>query len=518
MKTQAVLGGGVLLLALFLVANSSSEEPPTPKTEPQKEAPKRWQPDIPKTWDEKALATLDVPLVVASATPQHVTAEYYYSIPERKIWKSYPIYHPDHEPEGYFEELQKKEPEPAIDFSKLATREDWIAAGEIAFDAPIIYSGLTKVSDVRDRSWYKESGMPITREGIMPFTRYVIREKGKVEIAEFGCGTCHTRVMPDGSVIRGAQGNYPLARLDAMIIGKNGRKSEDPEEFMTRVRKGLVAHYAAPWVAEDPAKRHEEMSLEDFVAVQNAIPAGVQHRFGASYFHPVQVPDLIGIQERRYLDRTGHIQHRDIGDLMRYGSLNQDLAYLDLFGDFRPYGQEYEAKYFKRYSDEALYALSLFIYSLEPPKNPNPVDELSALGKKVFQREECWRCHKPPLYTNNRLTPVDGFEVPPDHPQSEDIIPFSVGTDPGLAMNTRRGTGLYKVPSLKGVWYRGPFEHSGSVATLEDWFDPKRLSEDYVPTGFRGYKVETRAIKGHRFGLELSEEERKALIAFLRTL
>jgi hypothetical protein len=45
-------------------------------------------------------------------------------------------------------------------------------------------------------------------------------------------------------------------------------------------------------------------------------------------------------------------------------------------------------------------------------------------------------------------------------------------------METRRGTGYYKVPSLRGVWYRGPFEHNGSVATLEDWFDPSRLRDD----------------------------------------
>jgi len=74
------------------------------------------------------------------------------------------------------------------------------------------------------------------------------------------------------------------------------------------------------------------------------------------------------------------------------------------------------------------------------------------------------------------------------------------------------------VPSLKGVWYRGPFEHNGSVATLEDWFDPHRLRDDYVPTGFKGYGVETRAVKGHSFGLGLSPDDRKALIAFLKTL
>jgi hypothetical protein len=94
----------------------------------------------------------------------------------------------------------------------------------------------------------------------------------------------------------------------------------------------------------------------------------------------------------------------------------------------------------------------------------------------------------------------------------------TVGTDPGLALNSRRGTGYYKVPTLRGVWYRGPFQHSGSIATLEDWFDPRRLEDDYVPTGFRGAGVKTRAIRGHLFGLDLPPAERKALIAFLKTL
>jgi hypothetical protein len=85
-------------------------------------------------------------------------------------------------------------------------------------------------------------------------------------------------------------------------------------------------------------------------------------------------------------------------------------------------------------------------------------------------------------------------------------------------MRSRRGTGYYKAPSLKGVWYRGPFEHSGSVSTLEDWFDPQRLRDGYVPTGFKGYGVTTRAVKGHEFGLKLLAEDRRALIAFLKTL
>ena len=123
-----------------------------------------------------------------------------------------------------------------------------------------------------------------------------------------------------------------------------------------------------------------------------------------------------------------------------------------------------------------------------------------------------------PLFTNNKLLPAPGFHVPEDHLKKYDIMSVSIGTDPNLTMNTRRGTGYYKVPSIRGVWYRNMFEHSGSVATLEDWFDPKRLREDYVPTGFRGYNVKTRAVPGHEFGLKLSIEDKSALIAYLKTL
>jgi hypothetical protein len=162
--------------------------------------------------------------------------------------------------------------------------------------------------------------------------------------------------------------------------------------------------------------------------------------------------------------------------------------------------------------------LALYIYSLTPPTNPNKRTPLTARGETIFRREGCAVCHTPPLYTNNKLTPAEGFKVPDDHQTRFDILPLSVGTDPTLTLTTRRGTGYYKVPSLKGVWYRGPFEHNGSVATLEDWFDPRRLRDDYVPTGWKGAGVKTRTVKGHEFGLKLSVEEKKALIAFLRTL
>lgn len=48
-------------------------------------------------------------------------------------------------------------------------------------------------------------------------------------------------------------------------------------------------------------------------------------------------------------------------------------------------------------------------------------------------------------------------------------------------------------------------------------FNPARLRDDYVPSGFRPYGVKTYAVKGHPFGLDLNEGDKKALIAFLKT-
>jgi cytochrome c peroxidase len=94
----------------------------------------------------------------------------------------------------------------------------------------------------------------------------------------------------------------------------------------------------------------------------------------------------------------------------------------------------------------------------------------------------------------------------------------SVETDSVSTLYTRRGTGYYKVPSLRGVWFRGAFFHNGNLTRLEEVLDPKRLQADYVPTGFKPPHLKTMAVKGHPFGLDLGAADKAALVAFLKTL
>lgn len=504
-----------LLSSLILAVNAASQDGRTSK-------PGTTAPAIPKTWDDQALATLQVPLAKPVGSPKQVSADYYYKIPVRPIYKQYPIYAPGHEPPGYVDWLKEQEPVVMWDDKdhapSLSTQADWIKAGEIAFDAPLRYGTFT-VSDVRSAEWYEKAGVPVTKDGILPFFRYVIRAKGNVEIGWASCATCHTRVMPDGTALKGAQGNMPFDRAAAYTIWPLRLSLE-----ATRLAEWSFS--AVPWLDPDPISPVGQMNLDQIASLSKAIPGGVLARFGSSVFYPPQIPDLIGVKDRKYLDRTGLQQQRSVADLMRYAALNQgadSLASYDGFvpvdiPNFKKLPDPADPRVGGRYGDEQLYALALYVYSLQPPPNPNKFDAVAQQGQKIFERERCVMCHTPPLYTNNRLTPAEGFSVPPDHLKKYDILPISVGTDPNLTLKTRRGTGYYKVPSLKGVWYRNMFGHSGWCATLEDWFDPRRTRDDYVPTGFKPYGAKTYAVKGHPFGLNLSEDDRKALIAFLKIL
>jgi hypothetical protein len=49
------------------------------------------QSPVPTTWDARKLASLELPLVRADRSAQHVSPEYYYRLAVRPIYKSYPI-------------------------------------------------------------------------------------------------------------------------------------------------------------------------------------------------------------------------------------------------------------------------------------------------------------------------------------------------------------------------------------------------------------------------------------------
>jgi len=475
-------------------------------------AAQTFHPDIPRAWDDKEVARFELPLAQRDRSPRYLTAEQYYALKVRPIYRTYPVYIAGREPAGYIDGLERKEPEIAFDASKLRTKEDWIRAGEAVFEAGVL--------DIARRAGARTGGIPsprgvifpTTNEGVIAFGRYVVRQKGLVEVGFDSCVGCHVRILPDGTAWNGAQLDVAIERAD---IGRI-RDPSNPEA----ARRALDlewARSAAPWIMSRE-EFDKVVTVDELVRRKETMQAGIRVREGSGSSHPTHIPSLIGLEKLRYLDSTGLVRQRSIGDLMRYVIVNYGLADIAHYGDFQPSPTPLRAGNADagtRFSDEQLYALALYIYSLQPPPNPNVSDERARHGQRIFQQQGCPSCHTPPLYTNNKLTPAPGFKVPEDLLKTDDIMDISVGTDPGLATQTRRGTGFYKVPSLRGVWYRNAFSHSGQADTLEEWFDPARLKDDYVPKGFH---LGPGPIKGHEFGLKLAPDERQALIAFLKTL
>lgn len=481
-----------LFAALVVVAACRSTHDTSPHVQPV------------RLWDDAALAGWGTPVAGLGVPPRYMSSAVYYAAPVDNL-RTYPVYHPSREPKGYRESLIARGPQPLIDPAALHTREDWVAAGKRVFeeldtpasrtnDAAVI-AHFTNASTV-DR--YRDASHDVMdANGVLLDYRWVVGTDGKLRLSLSSCVGCHSRLMPDGSVLAGAPSNYDLSDAPAVqkMLGqiRIGRNVSAAEAF--------YAQFGVPWLADDPHKALRDMpeaKRDALLAnVGPVTPGSMFARVNGSPLFPTRMADLRGIKDRRYLDTTGTHLHRGPEDIARYGIL---VEYADT-GTFGSYAMLPQSSPAVRPPDEAMLAMAMYLETLDPPPSPFPMDSLASHGKEVFDDLSCADCHPPPTYTTNELIAVE-----------------RIGTDPSMTLRTRKGTGYYRIPSLRGLWYRGSYEHGGSLATLEDWFDPARLRPDYQPTAFRGPGVTHRAVPGHEFGLDLGDDDKRALIAFLRTL
>jgi hypothetical protein len=104
----------------------------------------------------------------------------------------------------------------------------------------------------------------------------------------------------------------------------------------------------------------------------------------------------------------------------------------------------------------------------------------------------------------------------------------------------RKTEGYANMP-LDGIWLRGPYLHNGSVPTLRELLDPPASRR---PTFYRGYDVldpvrvgfisdvpnengreftaydttkPTQSNRGHLYGIELSNDDKNAIVEYLKT-
>lgn len=189
-----------------------------------------------------------------------------------------------------------------------------------------------------------------------------------------------------------------------------------------------------------------------------------------------------------------------------------------------------------------------FLGTMAPPAAPTGDATLIAAGLAVFETARCGECHHPHDIGLDQVVTLDrepdGLER---HPGDDDAFPngsirtsithrllqddpaAGTGGDDGFAdliqFILRRRlmvsmTDGYRTADLRGIWTSAPYLHNGSVPTLEDLLTP---AAERPTTFMRGEllidtSVEGNGNEGHEFGTDLSDEDKAALLAYLRSL
>ncbi|QVL34854.1 hypothetical protein KIH39_05590 [Telmatocola sphagniphila] len=209
--------------------------------------------------------------------------------------------------------------------------------------------------------------------------------------------------------------------------------------------------------------------------------------------------------------------------------------------------------------EKAFQDIDAFIKSVEAPKYPFPIDQkLADKGGLVFN-ENCAKCHG--TYGEkwtypNKIIPIE--QIGTDRKRFDGITAkfgeayneswFSKEKGDGYLVTQTKG---YQAPPLDGIWATAPYLHNGSVPTLYALlksdvrpklftrsFETNEADYDRDKVGWKITEVKSipmsisvfeqrkyydtskpgRSNRGHTFGDDLTEGERKAVLEYLKTL
>lgn len=196
-----------------------------------------------------------------------------------------------------------------------------------------------------------------------------------------------------------------------------------------------------------------------------------------------------------------------------------------------------------------------YIMTMEAPKYPYSIDDkLAGVGREVF-RNNCAECHGtygPDGEYPTRNVPID--EVGTDRVRFDalgykgfDFYEKSWFNRKSTSPVNKEPEG-YVAPPLDGLWASAPYFHNGSVPTLwgvlhsdqrpvvwkrsEDGYDQEKIGleveemtdipADVTNAAQKRYYFDTRnygkSAAGHLFPDKLTEEEKKAVLEYLKTL
>lgn len=200
---------------------------------------------------------------------------------------------------------------------------------------------------------------------------------------------------------------------------------------------------------------------------------------------------------------------------------------------------------YKNIERESLSRMKQWITELPSPKYPFSINqELASRGGAIFS-QHCAACHAPGGQNTGQVIPLD--QVGTDRNRLDMWTAAAAAAynayEPGYSWGFTkfRKTNGYVTPPLDGVWLRAPYLHNGAVPTLADllmppdqrpkvfWrgydvYDQEHVgfqsnNDDAMKNGWRhDTNLRGNSNQGHLWGTDLSPEDKKALIEYLKTL
>jgi hypothetical protein len=238
------------------------------------------------------------------------------------------------------------------------------------------------------------------------------------------------------------------------------------------------------------------------------------------------------------------------------GAIDSRSTRVDMVNLLTPFnGAAYVKKQEQTFAD-----ISAFLLTVQPPKYPFPIDEQKAARGQELFAEHCVKCHGAKDNYPNKIVPLDKIGTDPVlcKAQSKKLADYfnrswlskEIGPD-GNFIQVTESTG-YQAPPLDGIWATAPYFHNSSAPSVyyvlnskarpkyftrsygceKEDYDAEKLglkitvldkpADSTLPTIERRKVYDTtqpgRGNGGHTFGDTLRDEERMAVIEYLKTL
>ena len=186
-----------------------------------------------------------------------------------------------------------------------------------------------------------------------------------------------------------------------------------------------------------------------------------------------------------------------------------------------------------------------YIGDLKAPKYPLPIDAALVASGSALYKNRCAECHDAGAARTGSVIPLaeigtDGHRLAMWTANSATAY-NGYGDGHAWKFSNFRKTAGYTAVPLDGIWLTGPYLHNGSVPTLADLLEPADARPkmfwrgydlfDAVKVGFvsSGPEAERAGTPldvtlpgnsnaGHTYGTDLSADEKRALLEYMKTL